>query len=131
MRVTVSGRSGLTNAYTSVLSATGSLAVCGASRCDDIPDLPHRTARASRAARAGSRNRTLLVPAKTSSSPAAASRRYTTREPAFAGPAAVAVDAPPFVPGLAEATTAPAPVAAVSPTAHAPAAPRSTERRDM
>src|SRR5215470_1153258 len=40
MRVTVFGRSGLTNAYTSVLSATGSLAVSGASRCDDIPNLP-------------------------------------------------------------------------------------------
>jgi hypothetical protein len=32
--------SGLTNAYTSVLSATGSLAISGASRCDDIR-LPH------------------------------------------------------------------------------------------
>jgi hypothetical protein len=28
--------SGLTNAYTSVLSATGSLEISGASRCDDI-----------------------------------------------------------------------------------------------
>src|SRR5207245_4309442 len=32
--VTVSGLSGLTNAYRSVLSATGSLAILGASRCD-------------------------------------------------------------------------------------------------
>src|SRR5215471_3370031 len=40
MRVTVSGQSGLTNANTSVLSATGSLAISGASRCDDIPNLP-------------------------------------------------------------------------------------------
>src|ERR1700722_20268884 len=34
--VTVSGLSGLTNAYTSVLSATGSFEISGASRCDDI-----------------------------------------------------------------------------------------------
>src|SRR5580704_2132015 len=40
MSVTVSGLSGLTNAYTSVLSATGSLEISGASRCDDI-QLPH------------------------------------------------------------------------------------------
>src|ERR1700734_263625 len=42
MSVTVSGWSGLTNAYTSVLSATGSLEISGASRCDDIalPPLP-------------------------------------------------------------------------------------------
>src|SRR5271166_329955 len=36
MIVTVSGLSGLTNAYTSVLSATGSLLISGASRCDDM-----------------------------------------------------------------------------------------------
>src|SRR5262249_58261136 len=129
-RVTVSGRSGLTNAYTSVLSATGSLSVCGASRCDDIPDLPHRTARTSRAARAGSRNRTLLVPAKTSSSPAVASRRYTTRELALADLAAIA-DVAAFVLGRAAATTPPAPVAAASPPAPAAAAPRSPERPDL
>src|ERR1700733_8850999 len=41
MSVTVSGLSGLTNAYTSVLSATGSLEISGASRCDDMR-LPHR-----------------------------------------------------------------------------------------
>src|SRR6202521_316470 len=41
MRVTVLGASGLTNAYRSVLSATGSLAMAGASRCDDI-SLPLR-----------------------------------------------------------------------------------------
>ena len=35
MIVTVSGLSGLTNAYTSVLSATGSLLISGASRWDD------------------------------------------------------------------------------------------------
>src|SRR5207245_6283566 len=34
--VTVFGLSGLTNAYRSVLSATGSLAIPGASRCDDM-----------------------------------------------------------------------------------------------
>src|ERR1700722_20530665 len=45
MSVTVSGLSGLTNAYTSVLSATGSLEISGASRCDDI-DLPHWLERA-------------------------------------------------------------------------------------
>src|SRR5580704_15184861 len=36
MSVTVPGWSGLTNAYTSVESATGSLAISGASRCDDM-----------------------------------------------------------------------------------------------
>src|SRR5215472_19309153 len=36
MRVTVLGRSGLTKAYTSVLSATGSLEISGASRWDDM-----------------------------------------------------------------------------------------------
>ena len=36
MSVTVSGRSGLTNAYTSVLSATGSFEISGASRWLDI-----------------------------------------------------------------------------------------------
>ena len=36
MSVTVSGTSGLTNAYTSVLSATGSLEIWGASRWDDM-----------------------------------------------------------------------------------------------
>src|SRR5579875_2660949 len=40
IRVTVSGLSGLTNAYTSVLSATGSFAISGASRCDDISMSP-------------------------------------------------------------------------------------------
>src|SRR5215471_10589292 len=39
MSVTVSGRSGLTNAYTSVLSATGSLLISGASRCEDISEV--------------------------------------------------------------------------------------------
>src|SRR5207249_10043372 len=34
--VTVSGLSGLRNAYTSALSATGSLLISGASRCEDI-----------------------------------------------------------------------------------------------
>src|SRR6266581_1765128 len=34
--VTVFGWSGLTNAYRSVLSAAGSLAIPGASRCDDM-----------------------------------------------------------------------------------------------
>src|SRR2546425_13176627 len=37
--VTVFGRSGLTNAYRSVLSATGSLEIPGASRCDDMTHL--------------------------------------------------------------------------------------------
>src|SRR6516162_10807784 len=36
MMVTVSGWSGETNAYVSVLSATGSWLIAGASRCDDI-----------------------------------------------------------------------------------------------
>src|ERR1044071_4221280 len=36
MIVTVSGLSGLTNAYRSELSATGSLLISGASRCEDI-----------------------------------------------------------------------------------------------
>src|SRR5262245_17013520 len=38
--VTVFGRSGLTNAYRSVLSATGSFEMPGASRCDDMGDPP-------------------------------------------------------------------------------------------
>src|SRR5437899_11336232 len=45
MSVTVSGRSGLTNAYRSVVSATGSLEISGASRCDDIPHLFRNGAR--------------------------------------------------------------------------------------
>src|SRR4029453_5537833 len=36
MIVTVSGASGLTNAYRSELSATGSLLISGASRCEDM-----------------------------------------------------------------------------------------------
>src|SRR5580704_29710 len=52
MSVTVSGLSGLTNAYTSVLSATGSLEISGASRCDDIY-LPHWLETGSRRARTG------------------------------------------------------------------------------
>src|SRR5262245_8531703 len=39
MIVTVSGRSGLTKAYTSVESATGSFEISGASRCDDMAAL--------------------------------------------------------------------------------------------
>src|SRR5580658_6714042 len=100
MRVTVLGESGLTNAYTSVLSATGSLDVSGASRCDDMSYLTrlewetidrtaaagHRAARASRAARSGSRSRVRLVPEKMSISPDRASRRCTTTgSPAGAG----------------------------------------------
>src|SRR5262252_4652483 len=42
MSVTLSGRSGLTNAYTSVLSATGSFEISGASRCEDMADLSGR-----------------------------------------------------------------------------------------
>src|SRR5882762_6618990 len=42
--VTVSGWSGLTNAYTSVLSATGSFEISGASRCEDM--VPPSTDRA-------------------------------------------------------------------------------------
>src|SRR6185312_16850734 len=38
MRVTVRGLSGLTNAYTSVLSAEGSLEISGASRCEDMAE---------------------------------------------------------------------------------------------
>src|SRR3954452_13199259 len=40
MIVTVSGASGLTNAYRSLESATGSLLISGASRCDDTSGLP-------------------------------------------------------------------------------------------
>src|SRR5579864_1305800 len=40
MSVTVLGLSGLTKAYTSVLSATGSFEICGASRCDDMVGSP-------------------------------------------------------------------------------------------
>src|SRR3954466_11468846 len=42
MIVTVSGLSGLTNAYRSELSATGSLLISGASRCEDISYGPFR-----------------------------------------------------------------------------------------
>src|SRR3954454_1289726 len=40
MIVTVSGWSGLTNAYRSELSATGSLLISGASRCEDMSHRP-------------------------------------------------------------------------------------------
>src|SRR6478736_7884480 len=52
--VTVPGLSGLTNAYTSVLSATGSLAISGASRCEDMR-LPHRLETGSNRLGSGSR----------------------------------------------------------------------------
>src|SRR5580700_4424549 len=98
MSVTVVGLSGLTNAYTSVLSATGSLEISGASRCDDIY-LPHwleswlewadgsgwrgqPTAPAIRAARSLSRTRVWLVPENTSMSPDPASRTCTMIGPA-------------------------------------------------
>src|SRR5580700_6793368 len=42
MIVTVSGSSGLTNAYRSVLSATGSLEISGASRWDDMAQITRR-----------------------------------------------------------------------------------------
>src|ERR1700693_478222 len=42
MSVVVSGRSGLTNAYRSVLSATGSFEMPGASRWDDMSCLRRR-----------------------------------------------------------------------------------------
>src|ERR1700734_440416 len=102
MSVTVSGLSGLTNAYTSVLSATGSLEISGASRCDDIY-LPrwlelarmgrwrdHPIARAMRAARSLSRRLVWFVPENTSMSPDFASRTCTTMGPAgaFAAPSA-------------------------------------------
>src|SRR6266566_2158145 len=54
MSVTVPGLSGLTNAYTSVLSATGSLAISGASRCEDTR-LPHRLETGSNRLGSGSR----------------------------------------------------------------------------
>src|SRR3954452_11202706 len=41
MIVTVSGWSGLTNAYRSELSATGSLLISGASRCEDMNHRPY------------------------------------------------------------------------------------------
>src|SRR5215218_4628263 len=45
MIVTESGRSGLTNAYRSVLSATGSFEISGASRWDDMAHLTGAGAR--------------------------------------------------------------------------------------
>ena len=45
MIVTVPGLSGLTKAYTSVLSATGSLEISGASRWDDMSVSSVRAAR--------------------------------------------------------------------------------------
>src|SRR6516162_6139508 len=138
MMVTVSGLSGLTNAYTSVLSATGSLEISGASRCDDI-DLPHRlewadgrahlTVRAIRAARSLSRSRVWLVPENTSISPDFALRTCTTIGPDGA------VTSPPLrdngwlVAPRAEPAAAPMAVAA-RPAAPAVAAPWRTERRD-
>src|ERR1700733_8464612 len=92
MSVTVSGLSGLTNAYTSVLSATGSLEISGASRCDDI-QLPHwleladgrryPAALAIRAARSVARSRTPLVPENHTMDPDLASRTCTTIGPAW------------------------------------------------
>src|SRR5207248_8685335 len=48
IKVTVFGLSGLTKAYRSVLSATGSLAMAGASRCDDMGSPFYSVPRAER-----------------------------------------------------------------------------------
>src|SRR3954469_25090663 len=53
MIVTESGRSGLTNAYRSVLSATGSLEISGASRWDDMAHLTGAGARTGQGRREG------------------------------------------------------------------------------
>src|SRR5690348_3190772 len=136
MSVTVSGLSGLTNAYTSVLSATGSLEISGASRCDDI-HIPHRVewadgasypaARAIRAARSVSRSRVWLVPENTSMSPDLASRTCTTIGPAWSSGLAGADG---WL-AAARAGLAADPMAVTArPAAPAAAAPRSIERRD-
>src|SRR5580704_1203856 len=149
MSVTVSGLSGLTNAYTSVLSATGSLDVSGASRCDDMSYLTrlewetidrtaaagHRAARASRAARSGSRSRVRLVPEKMSISPDRSSRRGTTTGSqaeagdGFAG-ASGSRDREAAGVAAARAGAVRAMAAAASPAAPAPAALHRIERRD-
>src|SRR6476469_1383707 len=53
MIVTESGRSGLTNAYRSVLSATGSLEISGASRWVDMAHLTGAGARTGQGRREG------------------------------------------------------------------------------
>src|ERR1700733_5483544 len=142
MSVTVSGLSGLTNAYTSVLSATGSLEISGASRCDDI-HLPHRvelaagasypTARAIRAARSLSRSRVWLVPENTSMSPDLASRTCTMIGPAgvLASPWAFGWAGRRGRAGGARAGVGGGPYAGgAKPAAPAAAGPLSQERRD-
>src|SRR6185437_14866708 len=159
MSVTVSGLSGLTNAYTSVLSATGSLAISGASRCEDMR-LPHRLetgsnrlgngsrlaqtgwgapghraapgqpiARAIRAARSLSRSRDWLVPANTSMSPDRASRTCTTIGPVSAC-WSCAWSAAGGLPVAARAGAAAPMAVTASLAAPAVAAPCSRERRD-
>src|ERR1700722_4553758 len=142
MSVTVPGLSGLTNAYTSVLSATGSLEISGASRCDDMnasqksqttkdSRTAQRAARNRRAARSLSRTRVQLVPRNTSISPVAASRTCTTTgsDPSAGPVPAVGASAAERV--LAAAGSAPpANAAAAMPAAPTVAAPFRSERRE-
>src|SRR5665213_86678 len=71
----MSGLSGLTKAYRSELSTTGSFETSGASRCDDMPYLPS-VAMTSRAASPGSCKMNSSLPEKTAISPVAALRRW-------------------------------------------------------
>src|SRR3954453_18367951 len=118
MSVTVSGWSGLTNAYRSALSATGSLLISGASRCDDMGALPYSgigglgeeavqrrlTALRSFLARSGSVSVTLDPPENTSNVLFFASRREITG------------GSPPPAPAFSPARLSPATPAAEAPT---------------
>ena len=141
MIVTVSGRSGLTNAYVSVLSATGSLEISGASRCDDMVP-PHRLCRDAacmmRRTSCGSLTTTSSVPWRIETSPSLASWTQNMtgsllthgeaverqrRGPALA-PSTVLADA-----GAAAAWRLRAPIGTA--TAAAPAVTRNRSRRDQ
>src|SRR5438046_2450106 len=93
MRVTVFGLSGLTNAYVSVLSTTGSLLTSGASRCDDMVFLSlsaswfgQRVASSSRLTSAGSLKVTSFCPHMTTTSWRPALWTYAVTGSAGVGP---------------------------------------------
>src|ERR1700733_5037199 len=142
MSVTVPGLSGLTNAYTSVLSATGSLDISGASRCDDMNasqksqttkggGTAQRAARDRRAASCVSLTRAHVVPRNTSISPVAMSRTCTTicsDSLAGAGPALWVSAAERLL--AAAGSAAPASAAVAMPATPTVAAPFRSERRE-
>src|SRR3954453_24070120 len=106
MIVTVSGVSGLTNAYRSELSATGSLLISGASRCDDMALGPlggqRWTALSNCAASFLSVSVVFEAPEKTSNVPFLASRREITSGALTAAAVVVAVS---FVPARLKPAT--------------------------